>query len=85
MNTENARQIATPIVAKMTDQIPAELKTFSGPPPHSLKNILEVGLIVTHNLREFAQSSSDGAFPIKPELIAALACINSNLIVSSAL
>lgn len=78
MNAEDARRIAALMVEKLSGQIPVEFRMIDEPPPKSLKEIIQLGMIVTHNIREVAQSSVAGAFPIEPELLAALACANIN-------
>ncbi|WP_263366473.1 hypothetical protein [Edaphobacter bradus] len=62
----------------MSNQIPSEYRTIGEPPPKSLKDIIQLGMIVAHSIREVAQSSVEGAFPIEPELLAALACSTIN-------
>jgi hypothetical protein len=78
MNAEDARRLATLLVKKMTDLIPSEYKTIDEPPPKSLKDIIHLGLTVAHVFRQFALSPMDGAFPIEPELIAAVGSAQIN-------
>jgi hypothetical protein len=78
MNAEDARRLATLLVKKMTDLIPSEYKTNAGPPPKSLKDIIQLGLMMAQNLRQSASSPIEGEFPIEPELLAALCCVQFN-------